>query len=312
MKKIIKILLEFVKEDFNPASYFITITFLATGIYFNYVFDAKEFFVDQHYKTLLHWPTFMFYIGLPYFFALLVHLYFKGEFPRIKDKDFWIMMILALIILTINGVSKNHIGSFIKLFKPHFALYSWLFYVGSSIQRLIVLGLPLIVFKYFYDKEMPNIYGLTLKNFDAKPYLFMLAMMIPLITWASFQPDFLRTYPIYKPDVAENIYKMPHYITVGVFETTYALRFITVELFFRGFLVVGLMRVLGPRAVLPMAAMYCFWHFGKPAAETISSFFGGYILGIIALRTRTIFGGVLIHMGIALLMELAAYIQIYK
>jgi hypothetical protein len=42
--------------------------------------------------------------------------------------------------------------------------------------------------------------------------------------------------------------------------------------------------------------------------ETIGSFFGGFILGTIALHTKSIWGGIIIHVGIALLMELLAFL----
>ena len=51
-------------------------------------------------------------------------------------------------------------------------------------------------------------------------------------------------------------------------------------------------------------------HFGKPLGECISSVFGGYILGVIALYSRNIWGGVVLHMGVAALMELAAFSQL--
>jgi membrane protease YdiL (CAAX protease family) len=82
-----------------------------------------------------------------------------------------------------------------------------------------------------------------------------------------------------------------------------------VELAFRGFLVIGMARWLGTRAVLPMAVMYCVLHFGKPMGEAIASFFGGYILGVLALRSRSIWGGVVVHLGLAWMMEFAAYLQ---
>jgi membrane protease YdiL (CAAX protease family) len=77
--------------------------------------------------------------------------------------------------------------------------------------------------------------------------------------------------------------------------------------FFRGFLVIGLSKLLGKNVILPMAATYVVLHFGKPMGETISSVLGGYILGIIALYSRNIWGGVFIHGGIAFLMEVFAF-----
>ncbi|MFC2123982.1 CPBP family intramembrane glutamic endopeptidase [Bacteroidota bacterium] len=83
------------------------------------------------------------------------------------------------------------------------------------------------------------------------------------------------------------------------------------EIVFRGFLVLGMMKFLGKGSVYPMVAIYCFYHFGKPWGEAVSSIIGGYILGVISLYMRTIFGGLLIHIGIAWMMELVAAIQKY-
>jgi membrane protease YdiL (CAAX protease family) len=64
---------------------------------------------------------------------------------------------------------------------------------------------------------------------------------------------------------------------------------------------------MGKGAILTMAAMYVFIHFGKPVGETISSFFGGMILGIIAYETNSIFGGIIVHCGIAYMMEIGGF-----
>ena len=58
-----------------------------------------------------------------------------------------------------------------------------------------------------------------------------------------------------------------------------------------------------------MIATYCFLHFGKPVTETLSSIIGGYILGIIALKNKNIWGGVMVHVGVAWSMELFGYLQ---
>jgi len=43
--------------------------------------------------------------------------------------------------------------------------------------------------------------------------------------------------------------------------------------------------------------------------EAISSFAGGLLLGIISYHTKSIWGGFIIHLGIAGLMELAGFIS---
>jgi hypothetical protein len=73
-------------------------------------------------------------------------------------------------------------------------------------------------------------------------------------------------------------------------------------------LVLAFAKWVGKDAILPMALFYCTIHFGKPLGECISSYFGGLILGIVIYHTRTIFGGLMVHVGIAWLMELGGYL----
>ena len=84
--------------------------------------------------------------------------------------------------------------------------------------------------------------------------------------------------------------------------------FLSIEFFFRGFLIITFIRYCGMRAIVPAACFYCCVHLGKPMAEAISSFFGGLLLGIISYNTLSIWGGLLIHVGIAWMMEIAAYV----
>jgi hypothetical protein len=58
-----------------------------------------------------------------------------------------------------------------------------------------------------------------------------------------------------------------------------------------------------------MITVYCFLHFGKPAGEAISSIFGGYILGILAFRSRNIYGGLIAHLGVAWGMDWLAFLN---
>lgn len=74
-------------------------------------------------------------------------------------------------------------------------------------------------------------------------------------------------------------------------------------------MVIALIDVLGADSILPMATVYCVYHFGKPCGESIGAFLGGTILGVIAYNFRSIYGGIFVHLGIALLMELLAFLQ---
>jgi membrane protease YdiL (CAAX protease family) len=187
-------------------------------------------------------------------------------------------------------------------------LHHWLYKIFHNIGGLvIVLGVILAYYKV-YDRQQSHRYGLNTGAFELKPYLLMLLIMIPLIAVASHEESFLRQYPMYKTSNAHGHLHVHEWVTAGIYELSYGANFITVEFLFRGFMVIGISQVLGRKAVLPMVAAYCFIHFGKPPVEAISSIVGGYILGVIALETQSIWGGVLVHVGIAWMMELAAFV----
>ena len=173
--------------------------------------------------------------------------------------------------------------------------------------KMIAVTLILFVIWKLHDPHKP-FYGTGTMNFKPQPYLIMLLIMLPLIALASIQPDFLLTYPKLKhiPFLTQH----SHFSTLYklLFEISYGTDFFTIELFFRGFLIVAFSRWFGINCILPMACFYCTIHFGKPLAECISSFFGGMILGVITYNTRTIWGGLMVHLGIAWMMELGGFL----
>jgi hypothetical protein len=172
--------------------------------------------------------------------------------------------------------------------------------------KVVTITVVLWLVHQAFDRDQP-FYGVTLKNFSTRPYLLMLLLMVPLIAAASIQADFLRMYPrmqniefLLQPNTG--FYKL-------LYQLSYGSDFFSIELFFRGFLVLAFARWAGKEAILPMAIFYCTIHFGKPLGECISSYFGGIILGIVSYHTRTILGGFMVHVGIAWLMELGGYLS---
>jgi membrane protease YdiL (CAAX protease family) len=47
-------------------------------------------------------------------------------------------------------------------------------------------------------------------------------------------------------------------------------------------------------------------HYHKPAAEAFAAIVAGLVLGEVAYRTRSIAGGVIVHIGVAATMEVLA------
>jgi len=269
-------------------------------IYLNFYYEIDltiDEFDSISVRFLIRYLVFLMAFALPYFFYFLFERknYFKSP------------LILLLIFLSPAIFSwKMVMNTELHLSNNSY----WDYYWNQVIYwpaRLIVLSLTLfIIWKIFYSKE--SFFGLTVKYFNWKPYLIMLLIMVPLIAAASTQPDFLSMYPKLKDvDTALHGVKNKWFYHL-LHEISYGSDFISVELFFRGFLILAFVKVVGKDAILPMACFYCTIHFGKPLGECISSYFGGMILGIVVYNTRSIIGGLMVHLGIAWLMELGGYI----
>ncbi|AYB34210.1 CPBP family intramembrane glutamic endopeptidase [Chryseolinea soli] len=306
MKKIWKFLVHHVKEDFNARSYGLIFLFLAASVYVNYRFDFEDTYLDTQKGFIKFFAYFLFY-GFAYFSALLI-LYFsrKGN-TFLKNRDFWIRSLLAIGLLSLDG-SQPFLHEAINASFSVQVQY-WTYKVLTNLAGLFFVTIPLLAFHHYYDRRENYYYGLRPHQFDTRPYFQLLLLMMPLIIGASFNDGFLRQYPMYKVTQAYTVLGVPEWVTVGIYEAVYGMDFVNVELLFRGFLVIGMIAVLGRQAVLAMAVTYCYLHFGKPAGEAISSIFGGYILGVVAFETRSIWGGIIVHMGIAWSMELVAFIQ---
>jgi membrane protease YdiL (CAAX protease family) len=89
-------------------------------------------------------------------------------------------------------------------------------------------------------------------------------------------------------------------------ESQYLATFVAVEFFFRGYLLFGLRRLLGSLSIFAAMVPYCLVHVLKPPSEALGSIVAGVLLGTLALRTGSIWCGVLLHSFIALAMDLLA------
>lgn len=218
---------------------------------------------------------------------------------------FWMLLLLAPAIFALK-VSFSGLTQWISAMGSN-NMNRYYAIIANLPSRLVLVAIPLLLF-WWLQKSQGSFWGLTTKNFSWQPYALMLLVMVPLIAFASTQSDFLHTYPKLKQVAFVDGISSHSWWYKLVYEFSYGMDFITIELFFRGFLVFAFVRFVGADAVLPMAVFYCSIHFGKPLFECISSFFGGILLGIIAYRTQSILGGIMVHLGIAWMMEVGGYL----
>jgi hypothetical protein len=306
MRKLWAILSKHIQLDFNPLLYLSVGLFLAISIFVNYSLDLEDSVIDKDAGKPIRILWYLLLYGYAYYGATLITLHFTGKLSLLKTKRFWLLTLVGLIILSWN-VGFPYLTPITQAVIPNGRIFSWAYSSGSNVINFFTTALPLLLVSLILkDKER---FGANQHQVDLSPYYWLLLVIVPMITIASFEPGFKNYYPTYKANTVAEILQWPSFLPVVIYEIVYGLDFFNVEFMFRGFLVIGLSHLLGKEAILPMVCTYCFLHFGKPIGESISSIFGGYILGVVAFYTRNIWGGVIVHMGLAWMMELAAFVQ---
>ena len=279
---------------------------LAAAFVFNYMTDFKRTVMNVGEGGVLSVGKYMLFYGVPYLLSLFYWTRGRESGRASRSPRVLLIIGIGLLVLALNRTAIFWtVRTVTDLVENRAA--GW--YLGRTIvnaTRLLALALPLLLLRHTLDRGRDDLYGLTRTGFEAKPYAWMLALMAVPIAPAAFLPSLHQPYPVYRPCWPAQAPGVSVCLTWPFHEFTYALRFVSVEFFFRGFLVLGLARYLGRDAIVPQVILYAIWHFGKPMPEAVGSVFGGWILAVLALETRSIFGGILIHMGIALLMNVAA------
>jgi len=299
---------DYFRADFKLAPHLVIGLFLAVTITLNYYFQIYENLNSLYYKT----PTGVMILWGFYLFAFLsavsIISFFKTEKKPLFNKNFLLFGVIGLFFLSVD--SSYYILNFAQPLMPRDPFVSdWVNACVSNLSSIFTVIIPLYIIYFCVKHFKPELYGFRLNGARISSYFWLILCMIPLIYLASLRPDFLETYPTYNDNFEYKLLHTEQWITAGIYELCYGFDFISVELFFRGFLVVALSRFVGKDAILAMVVVYAFLHFGKPAGETISSIFGGYILGILAYSSRNIYGGLVAHLGVAWGMEYIAYLQ---
>ena len=172
-----------------------------------------------------------------------------------------------------------------------------LFWAGGSVVTYVLI--PALVIR-FVLRERIAAYGLNLRGIAGSSwlYLVMFLLMLGPLVLVSQSGAFQAKYPFYHLQAGE-----PFWPRLWIWEAAYIVQFFALEFFFRGFMLHGLRRRLGIYAVFVMTVPYCMIHFGKPMAETCAAIGAGVVLGLMSLKTRSIWLGACLHVAVAMTMD---------
>ena len=311
MKKVLFYLKDYQQKHFDWKLYGAILLFISICISINYRLDFEDSIIDAYHGRPIKWLWMFLFHSFPFVSVCLILYAFGRKRSWLTSGNFWLKVLVGFGLLAFDR-SFYGLRNWLQVLPReefHFMMrcLNW----ASS---LILVVIPLLLLYPILEKEEDrNWYGLVWRKFDPKPYLFLLLIAAVFIGVGSFLSEINEYYPRYLTSGASRYLRanpdVKEWQTVLFYELCYGSNFISVELIFRGFLIFAFTRTLGSYAVLPMVATYAFLHFGKPLGETISSIFGGYVLGIISYNSRNIWGGIFIHLGVAWLMELFGWLQ---
>jgi membrane protease YdiL (CAAX protease family) len=161
--------------------------------------------------------------------------------------------------------------------------------------------IPIFVVKVVLRERLRN-YGLKVRGMQAAwpVYAAFVAVMIPIVAVGSMSDRFQAAYPFYRVRKSEDLDW-----NFVIWELLYALQFVALEFFFRGFLIHGIKHRFGVYSAFAMMVPYCMIHFGKPLPEAAASMVAGIALGFVSLATRSIWLGAVLHISVAWSMDFA-------
>lgn len=189
-----------------------------------------------------------------------------------------------------------------RYYQSHFlALYQHGWWAFWRITGYFVI--PALVIKFLFKQRLRD-YGLSTVGFREHFWIYLIFFfpVFILVILASFRSDFLNYYPFYEQ--ADRSWG-----DFLIWEVLYGAQFFALEFFFRGFWLKACKESLGSHAIFAMVVPYCMIHFTKPIPEVFAAIIAGIVLGTLALKTRSIWSGFLIHLSVAVSMDVAALVQ---
>jgi len=216
-----------------------------------------------------------------------------------------VKIMVILVTVAVSLTLQEYLGShdtYMRLFpndgSRYWELWGFAWWSGWRVFGYVII--PMAVLAFLPGERILD-YHVSLRGFFKHVWIYVVlfACILPAVVMASTTEAFRHTYPFYRMANRSQT-------DLWTWEALYAAQFMSLEFFFRGFLLQGLRRALGANAIFVMIVPYCMIHYGKPMPETLGAIGAGLILGTLAMRTKSIWGGVLIHIGVATTMDVLA------
>jgi membrane protease YdiL (CAAX protease family) len=213
-----------------------------------------------------------------------------------------LVVTLTLIVIDYFGFySTFEQVAWFRFSLEYYELSYWAWW--SLVRAAAYIIIPLVAMKFLLPMPISEL-GISFRNGLAhfRVYAVLYLLLLPALVAVSYLPSFTETYPFYSRAGAG----WDHLI---YWELLYALQFLALEFFFRGFMLHTLKYSLGGLALPVMVIPYVMIHFSKPLPECLGAMVAGLVLGGLSLKTGRIWGGVILHIAVAVTMDILALWQ---
>jgi hypothetical protein len=299
LKQLFTASLQHIRQSFSITTYVLCFIFIGIACWLNY---GNVFQLWPSENSFLYSFLFLLILFLVFFaLGFIITVIPNAIKPNIRNKYKWVIL-LAPVVFAIKIAAPFDFW----LLKDTTLVNQNAFIKPAEWLGGVLFMIPALMLLHYYFENKTGLFFIKPAK-SLQPYFVLLLLMIPVLLFAVYQPAFQQVYPRVN-DVTTALGSSAGLIPYVLFEFCYALDFITIELFFRGMLIAVTSRIIGVHSIVPVALFYFSIHLGKPMLEAISSFFGGLILGAVSYETKSIWGGWIVHCGIAFLMELFAFL----
>jgi membrane protease YdiL (CAAX protease family) len=170
-------------------------------------------------------------------------------------------------------------------------------FADLGLQTVLFFTLPVAWVRWVFHGRLADV-GLTLGR--PRQWLGWLgalaALAAPAALWLTRLPSVHHAYPVLSAARTQPWFLVPSTIAFAAFGLAW-------EFFFRGFLLMGTKSAWGPWAIAIQAVPCALMHIGKPTPEVLAAFPAALFLGVLAYRTGSIVPGLLLHLWVALVVN---------
>lgn len=218
------------------------------------------------------------------------------------DKHSFVVVATSMVFLVLylhHGKAHHFYSYFPRIANGMSSDVSALFsYVYSHLAALVVLCiLPFLVAKFCLKMSSEDL-GLHFKRCRTELLIVLccLLVMLPVVAFFSTTASFSSQYPKLGL-IKESWWYFSFY------QLAYLIKWFSWEFFFRGFMLFGLGKRFGSNAILFCTMPFVIAHLGKPELEVFGAIIAGLILGKLSYSGKSIYPTVLLHFGVAFMMD---------